>query len=222
MSQLRPGTPVFIKSPSALLSYLVASAVVGCAGPATQEIDVSTPAAATLTIQGSPPTSVKVGDSYLFRPVASGGSGAIRFTIQNKPPWASFDTDTGALTGSPTTADVGTVSNIIIGASDGSTATALPAFTLTVTQIAMGSATVSWTPPTQNTDGSALTNLAGFRIWYGTGSQALNRVVEVSNAGLTRYVIENLSPTTYFFAVTAYTTSGVESVLSSIASKTIN
>ena len=213
---------MYAKFRSALLSILTVFAVAGCAGSAIVENDVSTPAADTLTIQGSAPTSVKVGDSYLFRPVTSGGSGTIQFTIQNKPSWASFDTNSGALTGSPTAADVGISSNIMISASDESAATALPAFALMVTQIAMGSATVSWTPPTQNTDGSALTNLAGFRIWYGTSSQALNRVVEISNAGLTRYVIENLSPTTYFFAVTAYTVTGAESDFSNIARKTID
>jgi len=31
-------------------------------------------------------------------------------------------------------------------------------------------ATVSWIPPTTNTDGTALTDLAGYKVYYGTVS----------------------------------------------------
>ena len=44
----------------------------------------------------------------------------------------------------------------------------LPAFSITVTQVGLGSMSLSWTPPTQNTDGSALTDLAGYKLYYGT------------------------------------------------------
>lgn len=41
-----------------------------------------------------------------------------------------------------------------------------------IAQAAGPTATVSWTPPTQNEDGSALTNLAGYTIrWYRAGAQ---------------------------------------------------
>lgn len=82
-------------------------------------------------------------------------------------------------------------------------------------------ATLSWTPPTQNTDGTALTDLAGFRIHYGTIATAMTQVVQLANPGLARYVIENLSPGVYYFAVRAYKADGVESPLSNIASKTV-
>jgi len=82
-------------------------------------------------------------------------------------------------------------------------------------------ATISWTPPTQNTDGTSLTNLAGYRIEYGTSASALSRTVDVPNASVSSYVIEQLSPATWFFAVRAYTTGGIESVRSNIASKTL-
>jgi hypothetical protein len=213
---------MYVKFRSTLFAALSAIVITGCAGPPTVENNLSLPATDALAIEGSAATSVRVGETYLFRPVTTGGAGPVHFTIQNGPSWASFDANTGALTGSPAAADVGTTSNIVISASDGGATASLPPFALTVTQIATGSATVSWTPPTQNTDGSALANLAGFRIAYGTSAQALNHVVEVANVGMTRYVIDNLSPATYFFAVKAYTTAGVESDYSNIASKTIN
>jgi len=62
----------------------------------------------------------------------------------------------GRLTGTPTAASVGTYSNIVIS-SDGAKSASLAAFTITVNQISNGSATVTWTPPTQNSDGTVLT-----------------------------------------------------------------
>jgi len=86
----------------------------------------------------------------------------------------------------------------------------------------MASATVTWNPPTTNADGSALTNLAGFRVYYGTSSTSLDSSVELANAGLTSYTVENLTaPATWYFAVKAYTTLGTESALSNFASKTL-
>jgi hypothetical protein len=84
-----------------------------------------------------------------------------------------------------------------------------------------GRVTLSWTPPTQNVDGTALTNLAGYRIYYGTSAAALTRTEQVSNASITTYPVEGLSPATYYFAVRSYTSDGIESANSNIASKTV-
>jgi len=85
-----------------------------------------------------------------------------------------------------------------------------------------GSATIDWTPPTLNDDGTQLTNLKGYRIYYGTNSASLSTVLDLPNPGLTSAVVENLSPATWYFAVKAYNTAGVESMLSNIGSKTIH
>ena len=37
-----------------------------------------------------------------------------------------------------------------------------------------GSATLDWTPVTQNTDGTVLTDLAGYKVYYGTSRTTLN------------------------------------------------
>jgi hypothetical protein len=85
-----------------------------------------------------------------------------------------------------------------------------------------GNATLSWIPPTQNEDGSALTNLAGYRIYYGTSASNLNQTINLTNPGLTRYVVENLSGGTWYFGIRAYSSNGAESAMSAIASKTIS
>jgi hypothetical protein len=173
-------------------------------------------------ISGAPATSVMQGNAYSFQPTASDPDGdALTFSIANKPSWATFSTSTGRLQGTPTSGDVGTYSNVTIRVSDGKTATSLAAFNITVLAVASGSATLSWTPPTQNTDGSTLTNLAGYRILWGPGAGNYTSSVTVNNPGLTSYVVDNLAPGTYYFAVSARNSAGVESAPSSSASKTI-
>jgi len=185
-------------------------------------IAVSAPANPPPTISGTPATSANAGTAYSFTPTAADPNGnALTFSIQNPPSWASFNTQSGNLSGTPGSGDAGTYSNIIISVSDGTSTASLPAFSIIVTQVANGSATVSWSAPTQNTDGSALTNLAGFNIYYGTSATNLNQSVQIANPGLTTYALGNLAPGAWYFAVNAYTTAGAESALSSIASKTI-
>jgi len=80
---------------------------------------------------------------------------------------------------------------------------------------------VSWDAPTQNTDGSPLTNPAGFEIDYGTSSSNLLQSVQIANPGLSIYVLNDLPSGTWYFAVKAYTTTGTESAASNLASKLI-
>ena len=116
---------------------------------------------------------------------------------------------------------MGSYGNIIISVSDGRSTATLPAFSINVVDVSNGGAELSWTPPTQNTDGSSLTNLAGYRIAYGTSPAALTQSVQVANSGITRYTFDNLSPGTYYFAVRAYTASGTESVNSNVTTKIV-
>ena len=85
-----------------------------------------------------------------------------------------------------------------------------------------GTATINWTPPTENVDGSALTDLAGYHIHYGTASGNYTQTITVSNPGLTTYVVSNLTAGTYYFAVAAVNSSGIESPLSSEVTATVN
>ena len=75
--------------------------------------------------------------------------------------------------------------------------------------------------PTTRTDGSPLTNLAGYRIRYGTSSGSYPNLIGIPNGGLTSAVIENLPPATYYFVISAYDTAGAESVNTSPVSKII-
>jgi hypothetical protein len=90
-----------------------------------------------------------------------------------------------------------------------------------VQAVATGAVTLNWVPPTENNDGSPLTDLAGFRVYWSTTQGTYPNSVTLDNAGLTAYVVENLVPGTYYFVITALNTSGVESGFSNVASKTI-
>jgi Putative Ig domain len=171
------------------------------------------------TIGGSPATSDVSGQAYSFVPTTTNpGGGTLTFSITNMPAWASFSTVTGALTGTPSSVQVGAYSNILISVSNGSTSASLAAFSITV---AADSASLSWTAPTQNMDGTPLTDLAGYTIYYGTSAGELTQTIQVASPSAVSYVVGNLSAGTYYFAVAAYTTAGTQSTQSSVGSKTI-
>lgn len=176
-------------------------------------------------IQGTPSATATVGSTYSFQPTVSNTFGlSVTYKVYNKPSWAAFNATTGKLSGTPTAANVGTYRWIQIAAVDAKGTGWLPSYTLTVSGSTStpppsnGTVTVSWTPPTQNTDGSTLTNLAGYHIYYGTSQTNLNNVVNITNPGLAAYVVSNLSATTYYFSMTSINSSGEESARSAVVS----
>lgn len=82
-------------------------------------------------------------------------------------------------------------------------------------------ATVSWTAPTTNTDGSALTNLASYKVVYGTSATALTQNKVVADPAAVSTSITGLTSGTWFFATRASNTLGVESGNSNVASKVV-
>lgn len=179
--------------------------------------------AGSLVITGAPRSTVLVNTQYEFRATATADGGkSVSFAIENKPDWAGFDASTGTLSGVPTAADVGTYTGIVISASDGRASAALPAFSITVAQSANGSVTVSWMPPTSNSDGTQITNLAGYRINYGTSPDALVQSTSVDSAGLTSIVLNNLTPGTWYLAIRSVNGNGVASNESPVVSFTVS
>lgn len=171
------------------------------------------------TIQGTPPTTAAAGQAWSFTPVASDPDGdALSFSVTNRPAWASFDSGTGRLAGTPGTADAGTVRDVTIAVSDGRASAALAPFTLTVALPTLGATTLSWSAPLTNTDGSPLSDLAGFRIVYGIDAARLDRSLDVPDPAAASRRIDGLAPGLWHFAVIAYNRDGVEGLPSGIAS----
>jgi hypothetical protein len=76
-------------------------------------------------------------------------------------------------------------------------------------------------PPTENTNDTPLTNLAGYNIHYGTASGKLTKKISISNPGIATYVVSNLRSGKYYFAVAAVNSAGTESPLSAQVSATV-
>ena len=75
--------------------------------------------------------------------------------------------------------------------------------------------------PLFNTDGTSLTDVAGYRIYYGRSPTNLAQSVSVSGNGVTSRVISGLTAGTYYFAVATLDSTGTASDLSNAASKTL-
>ena len=91
------------------------------------------------TISGTPATLVNEGVLYSFTPdvndIDANPADTLSFSITNQPTWAGFDPISGMLDGTPTAADAGTTSNIVITVSDDGTpvlSNSLAAFSITV------------------------------------------------------------------------------------------
>ena len=201
------------------------------AGCLSQSESVTAPADSSQTantqnsppsISGAPANAVKTGDNYSFTPSASDPDGdSLTFSVENLPRWASFDSRNGRITGQPLLGDEGVYSGIAVTVSDGSASSSMSAFSIEVTQAALGAMTLSWTPPTENEDGSALTDLGGYVIYYGESPGSYPNRIRITNPSISTYVVENLLPRTYYIVATALNAAGVESRYSGMASKTV-
>nr|ACZ28660.1 hypothetical protein [uncultured organism] len=86
-----------------------------------------------------------------------------------------------------------------------------------------GQIIISWAPPTSNTDGTELTNLANYKIYYGESPDRMTNIIQFSNTGQTSYEVDNLdSNTLYFFTMSSLNSLNVESTYSEIISQTAN
>lgn len=165
------------------------------------------------SISGQPLTVAKVNQPYEFMPQASDADGdRLRFEIKGRPSWATFDPKTGKLYGVPPAGASGTEQQIQILVSDGLAKVALQPFELAVVDAqGTGIAELTWAPPTEYTDGTPLRGLAGYRVYYGRLPNALSETIVISDPAANTAVVRYLGVGTWYFAVTAYTSDGIES-----------
>lgn len=95
----------------------------------------------------------------------------------------------------------------------GSVATAGATSTVGTSNPADKSVTLSWSPPTENSNGTSLTNLAGYTLHYGTSSEDYTGSIEITSPTQTSYVVSdsNFPRGTYYFAISAYNAQQVSS-----------
>ena len=144
---------------------------------------------------------------------------------------ASPSTGIGAADVTLTWSSTGAASCVAAGAWSGTKAltgtqvvtgvTATSTFTLTCTE-ASASAVLTWTPPTKNTDGSTLTNLAAYKVYHAATSAGVATATPVVvTAPASTYTVTGLSAGERYFGIKASNSAGVDSDLSNLASKTI-
>lgn len=166
------------------------------------------------------------GSGYSFQPSASDADGdTLNFTISNKPAWASFNSATGRLSGTPGAANVGTYGNIVIAVSDGKSNSALPAFSIRVDAGATltGSLTLKWKAPLTRADGSplSLADIDGYRIHYGNAAGNYTSHVDLADGSAQQVILTDLPLGTYYLVMTTYDVNGRESGYSAAVSKSV-
>jgi hypothetical protein len=95
------------------------------------------------------------------------------------------------------------------GGGGGNTTASVPANPASPNPGPGNSVTLTWDAPTTNIDGTPLTDLAGYKIYYGTSSGVYTSVIDAKN--VTTYKIGGLVAGAHYFTVTAYNAAGYES-----------
>jgi len=182
----------------------------GTGGTATQSATVSVTAALpAITLAANPST------------VNSGATSTLTWSATNATSCAA----TGGWGGTEPTSGSYTSPALSANASysiscTGTGGTASQTVTVTVTGTT-GTATLAWVAPTLNVDGTPITALSGYHIYYGTSPSALTQSATVSDATATTYTVSGLASGTWYFAVAADAVDGTESTQTAPVTKTI-
>jgi Putative Ig domain len=190
------------------------SAATSSAASAGTTASASTAQTEQLSVSGSPAKTAAVGNWYAFQPQVAGAGAKATFSVANAPRWSTFNPATGELSGTPDAEDAGTYANITIQVSNGSSTVSMTAFSITVSQANANAVALTWTPPAANADGTPLTNLAGYRIMYGTEQSAMTQSVEVSNPKAHSFELANLPAGHWYVSMVAYSSEGTTSTQS--------
>ncbi len=175
----------------------------------------------TVTVEAQPVPTINLSANPTSVP--QNGSTTLNWETNN----ADSCTASGGWSGSKDTSGTETISSLVSDSQftlncSSANGSASASVDVTIIVSSDGTALLSWTPPTENTDGSALTDLAGYRIYYGTSSGNYTETVTINGAGLTSYQIDNLAPADWYFVITSFNSSNIESIYSNEVSKTIN
>jgi len=175
-------------------------------------------------ISGTAPVQASVEQLWVFQPTVSDPDGdTLTVTANNLPGWMTLDGMTGRMSGTPSNADMQNWADIVLTVSDGTASASLPAFAVAVVpaNVATGSATLSWLPPTQTTEGGPIGQLAGYRLLFGQNSGNYTQTIVVDNPGISTYVIEGLTSGEWYFVIQTVDGNGLVSEPSAEARKTI-
>jgi putative Ig domain-containing protein/fibronectin type III domain protein len=184
----------------------------------------------------APPTIVlasveaaQVGATFDYQPVTQDPeSDTLRFTAINLPSWASFDSTSGRISGTPGSNDAGLYESISITVADATHLVVTAPFSIVVNpalnpalELGSGVASLQWEAPPSKVSGEPLDDLAGYRILYGRSSSDLDHSVMIPDPATTSYQLSTLTPGVWYFAVVAVSADGLEGPPTTFASKSI-
>jgi len=217
---------------------LLALGLCSACGVSNGSAPVATSAAVDVAeIQSNaPPTIVlasvqdaQVGATFDYQPVAQDPEhDTLQFTANNLPPWASLDTTSGRISGTPGSIDAGVYESISITVADATHRVVTAPFSITVNpalepalELGTGVASLQWEIPPSKVSGEPLDDLAGYRILYGRSSSDLDHSILITDPATTSYQFSTLSPGVWYFAVVAVSSNGLEGPPTTLASKSI-
>ena len=179
----------------------------------------------------APPTIVlaaaedaQVGAVFDYLPVAQDPEhDTLQFSATNLPTWASLDTTSGRISGTPGPMDAGVYESVSITVADATHKVVTAPFSITVTPALEGTgvALLKWEAPPSKVSGEPLDDLAGYRILYGRSSSDLDHSVLITDPATTSYRFSSLTPGVWYFAVVAVNANGLEGPPTTLASKSI-
>lgn len=188
--------------------------------PAVSSPAVSANRAPTISVEAA--AYARAGESFELRPNAVDSDGdQLTFSAQNLPAWATFDSTSGRITGTPAASDVGEYEAITITVADATHRAATSPFSISVIGAATGVATLKWETPPVKVDGSPLDDLAGYRIVYGRTADDLDHSVFVQDPAQTSFEFTTLEKGIWYFAVIGVSANGLEGPASTPMMKSI-
>ncbi|MEY8201132.1 MAG: putative Ig domain-containing protein [Colwellia sp.] len=166
------------------------------------------------SISGTPITEVEINSYYSFKPQAQDPEGEVLFfIIDNLPAWASFNVNTGEISGTPELES--SHQNIVISASDGTHTISLDAFNMNVFKPTPPGITIKWQAPVEDVNDEPIGAVKAYKIFYGTTQGNYDKSITINDGNTEVFVIQDLEPGDYYFAMLAISDNGRESAMSS-------
>jgi len=139
----------------------------------------------------------------------------LTYEASNLPDWVALDTETGSLTGSPGSNDVGVYTDIRFAISDGINSTVIGPFTLEVVG-QLYSATVNWQPVTSDENDEDISNVEGYILQWGAQPDVYDYEVFKSGQQSNSHMVKRLKAGNYYFSMMTILTSGIKSERSDV------
>jgi hypothetical protein len=214
-----------VPGPLALAALSLVLLAAGCSGSSSRNDDLESAAQAPVSQSQSGTTSgtgstggdaPSVSLSASALEINEGGSVSLSWSADN----ADGCTASGGWSGSLATSGSQNVGPLSAGTTFSLSCSGPGGSALEMLSVAViGPVELSWVAPEENVDGSALTDLAGYRIYYGTSTRSYSDRVDLSDPAATAHTL-TLASGDYYVAMTALDGEGNESGYSNEVVKT--